>query len=610
MFTRARPVFLLASLATAFIVTTFSHAQTPVTVAVVTDGPLYQLQDVEATFRDELLSLTAGEFDVEFKPLVAEWSATSVEQVMQQAYADPTVDMVMVVGIAANQIVVSRANFPKPTFLPFVFNPDIVGAPSDNGRSGTANLNYLADQIPIDQDFAAFRRVAPFNRVALISDQVIINSLPQGPATIQRAAPDVRFSVVGHDGVRHDLINLLPDDTDAVMLGGLPRLPAPLFDQFLNDLADAGIPSFSLVSEAEVRRGALAAYTTLTDFTRLARRNALNMQAVMLGERAQDQPIAFEGKRQLTINLKTARRIGLSPRFDVLSEAEVIEDDIETVGPVLTLERVARLALENNLGLAASELDVALGAQDVKSAKANLLPQLSIGASRTARRDSALIRGAGSAERSSSGALTLNQIVWSDAALSGYQQQSLLQQGRIARFSAQRLDQILDATTAYLQALRADNQLRIQQDNLRLSKANLDLAVDRVRIGSASNADVFRWQANLAAARSSVLAAQASSQQAREALNRALNQPISQPLQLDVPTPGAPFSLTPAEFETLIDNPKRFGWYIDFSIEKGLERAPELAVSVAEYSSAVGETKIIDLSDGTRVTLGAASAMT
>ncbi|MEM8776639.1 MAG: FecR domain-containing protein [Pseudomonadota bacterium] len=44
--------------------------------------------------------------------------------------------------------------------------------------------------------------------------------------------------------------------------------------------------------------------------------------------------------------------------------------------------------------------------------------------------------------------------------------------------------------------------------------------------------------------------------------------------------------------------------------DRPLERAPELAVSVAEYSSAVGETKIIDLSDGTRVTLGAASAMT
>lgn len=43
--------------------------------------------------------------------------------------------------------------------------------------------------------------------------------------------------------------------------------------------------------------------------------------------------------------------------------------------------------------------------------------------------------------------------------------------------------------------------------------------------------------------------------------------------------------------------------------DRPLESAPELAVSVAEYSSAVGETKVIDLSDGTRVTLGAASAM-
>ncbi|MEM9617960.1 MAG: FecR domain-containing protein [Pseudomonadota bacterium] len=41
-----------------------------------------------------------------------------------------------------------------------------------------------------------------------------------------------------------------------------------------------------------------------------------------------------------------------------------------------------------------------------------------------------------------------------------------------------------------------------------------------------------------------------------------------------------------------------------------LETEPELALSITEYANAVGETKIIDLNDGTRVTLGAASVMT
>ncbi len=551
-------------------------AQSSVIVAVVTDGPLYQLQDVQKIFQEELESLVGDEFRLEFKPLVAEWSKQSAVQALETAYSDPSVDLVLVLGIAANQIMVSRPAFSKPTFLPLVFNPDIIGAPVDDAGSGKPNLNYLADLIPIDQDIASFQLVSPFSNAVVVSDSLILESATTGRAVLQSAAQDVNFSFVGHDGVNHNLIDLIPKGTEAVLLGGLPRLPAELFDQLLSDMADRGLRSFSLVSEAEVKRGALASYSTLTDIRRLARRNALNMQAVLLGERAENQPISFEGKRQLTINMRTAQRIGLSPRFDVLSEAELVDVPVQSVGPVLTLRRVAELALAQNLDLAADRLDVEIGAQDVVAARSNLLPQLGISGSTTTRRDTDIIRGPGSAERSTAGALTLSQLVYSDAALSGYQQQKLLQQGLEERYSAARLDQVLEATTAFLEALRADNQLSIQQDNLNLSKANLNLAQDRVRIGSASNADVYRWEANLAAARSSVLEALAQSQQAREAISRLLNQPIDQPLQLEVPKKDSPFTMRVEEFDGLIDSPRRYGWFVEYNVRNGIESSPEL----------------------------------
>ncbi|MFK8031352.1 MAG: TolC family protein [Gammaproteobacteria bacterium] len=567
-----------ATLLLAVVLTTTApvFAQSSVVVAVVTDGPLHQLQDVQEVFQQELELLVGDEFHLEFRPLVAEWSRQSAVQALDTAYSDSSVDMVLVLGIAANQITVSRADFPKPTFLPLVFNPDIVGAPVAESGSGKSNLNYLADLIPVDQDIASFRRVSPFSNAVLVSDSLIVKSIPNGPTVLQNAAEDVTFSFVLHDGVNHNLIDLIPNDTQAVLLGGLPRLPAELFDQFLDDMADRGLLSFSLVSEAEVKRGALASYTTLTDFRILARRNALNMQAVMLGERAEEQPISFEGKRQLTINMKTAQKIGLSPRFDVLSEAEIVETAEQSVGPALSLKRVAELALVQNLDLAASRVDVDIGLQDLRSAKANLLPQLSITGSTTRRRGSDILRGPISTEQSTSGALTLSQVVYSDAILSGYQQQKFLQQGREAGYAGAQLDRVLEATTAFLQALRADNQLSIQQDNLKLSKANLNLAQDRVRIGSASNADVYRWEANLAAARSNVLAARAQSKQAREAVSRLLNQPLDQPLKLEVPKKDDPFFISAEEFDSLIDNPRRFGWFVEYSMQNGVESSPEL----------------------------------
>ena len=140
-----------------------------------------------------------------------------------------------------------------------------------------------------------------------------------------------------------------------------------------------------------------------------------------------------------------------------------------------------------------------------------------------------------------------------------------------------RLDIILEATTAYLEALRANIQLEIQQDNLKLTKTNLALAKDRVRVGSASNADIYRWEANLATARSSVLAAQAARKRAYQNVNRVLNRTLDAPLKLAKPNKNTPFTMSSKEFEAIIDNPQSFGWLVDFYIDAGLNRAPELA---------------------------------
>ncbi|MFK7956686.1 MAG: TolC family protein [Lysobacterales bacterium] len=570
-------VFAVIAVATFFTLPANAQFSQRVGVAVVTDGPAYQLKDVEKVFVDELLALTDGEFTLDFVNLVADWSVDSVNSAMANAYRNPDVDLVLVLGFAANQLVVSRQQFAKPTFLPLVFSPDLLSAPSQQNRSGRKNLNYLADRVPFGQDLASFQRVAPFSKAVLLSDEVLINAVPQAVSLVRRQAPEVDFTFIGHDGRDHQLLERIPLDTQAVILGGLPRIPFADLARLLEGLTARRLPSFSLVSESEVRRGVLASDTVQTDYVRLARRNALNMQAVMLGETAEDQPIDYEGKRQLTINMETARSIGLSPRFDVLSEAELINAQPPAQGPELTLISVAQLTLQQNLDLEVSELDVRVGEQNVQFARANLLPQVNLGASYTTRRDNPAARAPGAAERSTAGSATLNQLIYSESALSGYSQEKSLQQAREASFASDRLDRVLDTTTTFLQALRATNQVKIQQDNLGLTKTNLELAKDRVQAGSASNADVYRWQARLATARSAVLSAQAAQSQSFDALNRLLNQPIGTPLRLRIPDKGTPFPITTQDFDQLINNPRRFAWFVDFNVNLGLQRSPALA---------------------------------
>ena len=87
--------------------------------------------------------------------------------------------MVLVTGVAANQIIVQRENFSKPTFLPFVVEREFVVAPfqkthgTNNGISNKLNLSYLTYNHQFFDSLTALRKIVNFNNIAIIGDEVV-----------------------------------------------------------------------------------------------------------------------------------------------------------------------------------------------------------------------------------------------------------------------------------------------------------------------------------------------------------------------------------------------------------------------------------------------------
>ena len=568
--------FFVAFLA---LLCTTANAQRSVQVAVISDGDQYQFAQVAQIFKDELNSLTAGEFAIEYKEYKANWTQDSINQAYDQAYADKEIDLVLGLGFTGNQIAVSRKTFPKPTFLPIVFDSELAGAPSRGNTSGKRNLSYLAERVSIEEELRTYQRIVAFRHVTVIIDQVIFDAVPRIPDFLVPVGKRINTSItfVRHDGENHNFLNQIPSDTDAVIYTGLPRLPDKEFDAMIEGFIQRGLPSFSLSDRDPVVRGMLAADTVDTDWQRLGRRNALNIQAVLLGEKVQDQPVFFKGKQELTINMQTARRLGLSPRFDILSEATLLNEEPEPSGPALDLKKVAVMALQANLDLKAEALNAATGAEDIKIARSSLFPQISLSSSRTQRRVSPNVEAGLFPEKTLDGSIALNQTIYSDDSYSGLSISRYSQSALDAGLASTQLDIVQQATQAYVDVLRAQNQLKIQQQNLELTKSNLDLARDRVRIGSSSKADVYRWESDLASARSQVLQARAVVDQSKETLNRLLNRPITEPFQLLPAAARDPFAITTQQFDLMVNNPRSYGWVVDFLVSRGLASSPELA---------------------------------
>ena len=554
------------------------QAQEKVVVAVVLDGPSARLANQQQLYVDELLVLTENEFDVEIRNFVGDWSNESTLSTIEAAYADPDVDLVLIVGFVANQVAATRSEFPKPTFLPVILDTNLLKSEPIDGTSGIRNLNYLNAYANFSDDLDTLSRFKPYRNLVLFLDESLSNAIPQlrNAAFNASSAKGISLVAVTHDGVDHRLMNRVPAGTDAIFIAALPRMPADEFADLISAINAASLPSFSFVGVADVEHGLLATDREPRDVDRHARLNALNMQAVMLGERTQDQPIASLKKDQLTINMATARQIGISPSFDLLSDAVLLNRVPEVTGEEFGLVEIARMAIEQNQDLLAETYGVQAGLEEIARARANLLPQIGASGSYTVRNDSPLVSAGLSAERSGDAAISLDQLLYSDAASANLKIQRELQKSRLASFDEFKLDVVLAASTSYYAVLNARSQLAVQENNLRISKANLELAENRVSLGSSTAADVYRWQAEVARAQILVLSARATENQAHDTLSRILHKPQGERLALREATFNEPFVMTREEFDRLIASPADYAIFSRFYIERALRQAPEL----------------------------------
>ena len=239
---------------------------------------------------------------------------------------------------------------------------------------------------------------------------------------------------------------------------------------------------------------------------------------------------------------------------------------------------VALEAVAANLELRAAAIGLEAGQTAVDEARAKLLPQLDASIANTRLNDdsTAVISGA-AAEQSTTAAITLSQLLYSDQVRANVTIQHYLQDNRQALKRQLELDIILEATTAYLNVLKAQTFVHIRREDMNLSRAHLELARDRQQIGVANPAEAYRWESELATARQKLLDAQSQLQQARDAVNRLLHRPlkeafIAEPATLEDPS----LIVSRKELFEYVINDRAFELMGDFMVKEGVAASPEL----------------------------------
>jgi outer membrane protein len=554
-----------------------------VRIGILRDGPAMRFPETRSILQQEILDLTAAEFDVRFPPdadLEGNWEPSRIRAALDRLLTDPQITIVVTLGAIASNEAFRQRRLPKPVIAATVIDAGLQGLPRRNDASGVRNLSYIDAFKSFERDIRAFHELTAFRHLAILVDHLLLAQFPRlqtaaealgrqlnARVTIQPAAADPGAALA-----------LLPQDADAVYITPLLRFAPEAFQVLTAELNRRRLPSFSMWGRDEVAQGVFASMAPAADFERLARRIALNIQRILLGDPPEDLPVAFAVGRQLSINMATARAIDRYPGWYVRTEADLVQDDPQEGSRRLTLKSAIDEALTANLDLAAAGRALSAGKASLDEARSALLPQLEVATQGIVIDEDRAEASLGlQPERVWQGTAALSQLLYSEEAWANYSIQQHLQAARVKERDARLLDVVLETAEAYLNVLRAENFARIQKDNLHLTRANLERARVRLSSGMSDRSEVFRWESALATSRKTVLEAQATVRQAMLQLNRLLQRPqeeVFTAAETDLDDPllmiGDPRLLR------WVDTPRHFDRFRDLMVRDGLKLSPEL----------------------------------
>lgn len=558
-----------------------------VTIGAVIDGPLERHLGIADLLRDEVISLSEREFDIRFpvdKQIVADWTVAGIRAALDRLLEDPEVDIVYAMGLLASNEAVQRRSFPKPVIAPFVESAHTQGAPSsiiggDEVVSGVSNLNYLTTPSEAGRDLQYLYQLVPYEKVAVFVDALIIEGssvvLTNLEEVAEQSGVDVQIVPVGT--TIEPALAELDEDVDAAMVSGLLTLPESEFERLIAGLIERKLPSMALFGRRDVERGLLFSRTPDTDLARIARRVAISTQRILLGEDAGALSVQFEQPEHLVVNMATARAIGYYPTWDVLTRAELLNEE-DTTGPILTLEEAVAESIRANLDYLVSARAVAAGEQTVREARSFLLPHADISAlGLVIDPDRATLSFGQQPERTFGATLGFSQVLYADALWANFEVQQRLQEATVFDREVLRLD-ITEATAvAYLNVLRAQTAERIQKQNVVLSQSNLARARVRESIGVASQAEVYRWESQIGADRSRVIDAFVGRSWAEIELNRLRSRPLDERFRTaDQRIEGPAFQSSIERLREFIGDSESFDVFRRFMVHEGLRDSPEL----------------------------------
>jgi outer membrane protein len=625
---------LILFLAVAFFLTSLNvnhcFAASDFNIGVIDDCSSKMQNRLIDDIKEEILSLTKGEFNVQFPTeftIISDCNETDIKSNIEKLFSNPDIDMILALGPISSHLLSQYKEFSKPCIAGVIINPELYNVPFSNNKSGKHNFSYVLFSTDIVGSINQFREISSFNNAAFLYDSSRSKSIisKSGQHYLDKIKKDIGIdlTLIPVGKKIEPVINLLKDSSiEAVFLSDLDQLDAKQLSNLISYFNNNKIASFSFRDRVLIEKGLLAGFDQTSEKNRFSRRIALFTQRILLKEDPKNFKVGFSTEGNLMFNMETANKLGVSPTFALLTNAEVInsksfitpapsplQDDKKQTGTPaqeiklsslvagesndlneselglaqdsqsMSLIDAVKLALETNLSLKSKAKETEASKMDVKEALSNFYPQLSTGLRGSMIDEDRTSAVSGVAERSWDISAQVSQLLYSSEAHTYLKTTRHLQKVQEFSENQTRLDIILETSIAYLDILKARANTKIQLENLKLIRANLGLANNRYKAGSSSPSDVYRLESEAANAYANLLASLARIGKARIKLNQILNLNLEEDSTIqDLSLDDSMFIVSDPKMKSNLNirNLKDFKLFRDSMVTKGLKASPEL----------------------------------
>ncbi|MEM6262064.1 MAG: TolC family protein [Bacteroidota bacterium] len=552
-------------------------------IGILIDVQTPETEQLFEMLKNEVTSVIGEDATVAFPEkniLVNNYNLEEANKQYQQLLNNET-DLIIAFGFVNNQVVAFQESYAKPTILFGAINREMVPLKDNQTSSGINNFTFIVTSQSYEDDIATLKQLTNCKKVGIVVEKQLLGIAPiQKVFSELDAEMGITHQLMPYESTQDILQAIDQDSVDAVFFLSGFYLNQSEIEQLAKKLIEKRIPSFTSTSVEDVRSGLMATNQAAENLNQFFRRIALSVEAVVNGQNLAERPIFLQYSKQLTMNFNTMELVGVPIRYDLVSSTNFVGDFNNALSEkTYSLVDVMNEAIEKNLTLQSSQQDVTLADWEVKTARSDYLPDVSASATGTYVDPENAINGFGqNPEFSSSGNLSLTQVVYSPNVSANISIQKALQKAQQENFNTDKLDVIFDVVNAYFNALILKTNLQIQAQNLEVTKKNLNISEQNFDAGQTGKSDILRFRSEVAQNTQSLIEASNQLAQAYLALNQLLNNPINYEIDVasaDLGT-GVFEGYNYENLKTILDDPLNQKYFIEFLTEEAIRNSPEL----------------------------------